>query len=320
MYEHKNSVIETSGNHYIYEKKAIFYGEALYLDEISDFSSGNCVLCSVYLTINKPDITTGVFVSVYDNEEFLYPVVKGDYPTAEEKEGNIPIAMLGRSYINDVYVIDEKEYIDIQGEQYLVTGYFGGISREYDEMVLLFGNNMGDMAKEALETDCMLWGIEVLFQSNISDVAPNFSDMENSLKKYGELCEVDIDYVFYTEVSSEKDIAFYLILLYCAVITIMISMFWMHERKKEIVIRKKYGYSREKLIFLLLKELFYISLISVIFALLIIIIINNFAVGYMADIWSNVKLFVITILVYGIFAVSVALIYPLYVILRKMSY
>lgn len=318
VYEYNNSLNDAAKTHYEFEQKATFYGDRLPLSNVPVMDTGNCNLYGLYLTFNAPNITTGFWVSIYSNEEYLYPLEKGHYPTMEELNSDDSTIVIGRNYIPYIYVVNDKEYIDVQGERYCIAGVFGGESTEFDDKAMIFNDNMGDMARNVLESDCSLWGMNFMFQSNISDVYSNYMVMSDYLNPYGTLYEQMEEYVIYDEVSSEKDVYFYLILLYCVGITIMISVFWMYERKKELIIRRRYGYSSKDILCMLIKELVVMSVVSIVLSLAVILCLNVSAIGHMISVTMNIKLLAITTIMYEIFVVTVSLIFPTFIIFKKI--
>ena len=318
VYEYQCSVNETSQTHFRYEQKASFFGESMPVDELPKSDIGNCILHGLYLTIDQPNITTGMWISVYCNETYAFPLLQGHYPTMEEIYGDVPIAVVGSDYEDAIYSVDGKEYIDIQDESYLVTGILGGRSREYDDRVLLFGDNLGKNAKKLLETDCSLWGLDFLFQSDVADVSPAYETIGDYLEEYGGLYKQPNEYTIYQEVNVEMNITFYMILLYSAGVTALISVFWMSERKKEIIIRRRYGYGSGKILAMLFKDVFFMSLMAAIVSIGVFIYINSQTFGFMRDIIDEICLFGITFLTYWVYVVVVTLAYPVCIVLKKI--
>lgn len=317
IYEYNCSVDEMDNLHFKYETKAMFYGKSLPVEDIFVSETGNCTLYGTYLTINKSNVTTGIWISLYNNEEYKLPIDEGAFPSKEELEGNVPVAVIGADYRDAVYVLDGKKYIDIQGEKYLVTGIISGKSSEFDDRVLLFAKNIGKMARETLESDCSLWGIGFWLQSDIANMENTLEQISERLSACGDFKVQSKEYVFYQEVRAKKNTNFFLILLYSLGVTAMISVYWMYERKDEILIRKKYAFGSGRIIGILLKDLLLTILIAILISVLIIVIINNMMNGYIKSIQDELTLIIFTFATYILFAGITALAYPVYLVINK---
>lgn len=313
----KNAMAETGENQYRYEVQATYHGDNLSGDRFPENGEGNCIIHNLYLLFDDVQIIHGVRIVVYANEDMHLPLISGTFPTEAELAGEELLVMLGVKYRDYVYRADGKEYFNIQGDSYLVKGYIGGgKSNEYDEYVLMFADNLGDKSEEQIASYST--GIELLFQSDSSDMRQIASETVEAFEGDGELFissyEPSEPYVV-----AEADSTFFWIYAYCGGIVILISVFWIMQRKKELMIRKAYGYSNKRLVFFLAVEAGRLCTFSVFIVALIIMLVNGFSGAYMNDLSDELLLLLGTIIVYLLSIVALIMMYPIFCVVTKFS-
>lgn len=313
----KNAMAETRQNQYRYEVQAVYQGNNLFGSRFPESEEGNCIIHNLYLLFDDVQMIHGVRIVVYANEDMHLPLVSGAFPTKEELAGEEPLVMLGVRYRDYVYQTDGKEYFDIQGDPYLVKGYIGGgKSNEYDEYVLMFADKLGDKTEEQLASCTM--AVEILFQSEKSDMTQIAFETEKAFAGDGQLFissyEPSEPYVI-----AEADSTFFWIYAYCGGIVILISVFWIMQRKKELVIRKAYGYSDKRLVLFLAAEAGKLCAFSVLIAFFLSMLVNHFSDAYMND-WSDeLLLFLGTTAGYLFSIVALIMVYPIFCVATKFS-
>lgn len=313
-----NSIIEKNGNRYVYEIEGVYIGDIFPYEELDSGGNGNCFVKGLYLMIDDMGVSLGVDVALYMNEDCYLPLENGRWPDSEEIEGDEKIALIGRDYKAFTFEQNQDTYIRLQGEAYRVIGYIGGRSDEYDGQIVLFSQNLGEMARQQLILSGEIMGISIIFQSNFNNMDEEIKYFDGVLNKEASFSVTDNQYNDNYIVAQKNDIYFW-IYLYCAFICILVSVYWIMERRNEIIIRKAYGYSDLRLIGFIafqIVKLLTAAIITAIFIALIINLVYNANMNYAID---EAKTFTLTIAIFVISGIMITMICPMISVLRKFS-
>lgn len=314
----ENAIMEKRGNLYRNEIQASYYETDFSMDTFPKGREGNCTIIDIYLLFDDVQLIHGVYIVAYYNEKLHFPLESGAWPTEQELSSGKPVVVIGCGYKDYVYQSDGREYFDIQGEAYEVKGYIGGgRSNEYDEYVIMFGGNLGSMAEEQLSAACEAWGLEIMFQSDSAGMEPEVQEAEQVLGEKGDFFVVSRESNTNVYVNADSDGTFFWIYAYCGGISVLVSVFWIMQRKKELIIRKAYGYSNRRLIRFLACELIKICMMSVLTAFGVILLINGISGSFMNYISDEMLLMLKTILLYMAGTIIVSMIYPVFCVLAK---
>lgn len=314
----ENAILEKRGNLYRNEIQVSYYGTDFTMNKFPEGAEGNCTIIDIYLQFDDVQLIHGVYIVAYCNEKLHFPLESGAWPTKQELSSGKPVVVIGCAYKDYVYRADGTEYFNIQGEAYEVKGYIGGgRSNEYDEYVIMFGGNLGSMAEEQLSAACESWGLEILFQSDNANMEQEVLAAEQILGKTGDFFVNSYGSNPNIYVGVESDITYFWIYAYCGGISVLVSVFWIMQRKKELTIRKSFGYSNRQLIGFLAWELVKICMVSVLTAFGIILFINGISGSFMNYISDEIRLMLGTIFLYVIGTTAVSMIYPVFCVLTK---
>lgn len=111
---------------------------------------------------------------IYKGDVVLPPMISGRFFTEEECISDEPLAVIGNSYINQVYTRDDREYIQFKNREYEVIGKVGLVAESaLDDIVFL---NLG-----SLPSDEQLEGMFYIDGSDNNEVI--FSDFESQAQE-----------------------------------------------------------------------------------------------------------------------------------------
>ena len=207
-----------------------------------------------------------------------YPLYKGNYPTKEQLDTGKGYAVISYSRKSDVYIKDNIEYIDFNGEAFEVTGYFSKYSEWLvNNGTILFVGEDTNVLWECmaryladgwlwieLESDTVLNHSEQIDELN--KVAQNISEGKFYIEYIGvsnsDECYIDSRIEFSkapttNQVKYVKLILFFVVVMLCCVID-----YWLFLRKMEFKIRRKNGYSIVQIGVLFYKDMFIPALIG----------------------------------------------------------
>ena len=256
----------------------VVYGTDIQFKDIhyKDFAECNAVIEDILLYEGDNAFPKGVHVVMHGNK-LIYPIVAGRYPTEEDLASGKPCAVLGKSLKRDTYSRNGCDYIKINGDVYYLTGYVAAEnSAIFNHHVILYYECMGKSALKDLEYYKNNAGVFLVFSSDtdMSVYADLFAEYE---KRYSENLFATNFQSFYASASirpESRKIAM-LIYVFSAVLIILSIIYWYISNKKEIVIRRAYGYSKGRVILLIFRRILGLLVLAITASELFMIFLNQ---------------------------------------------
>lgn len=256
----------------------IVYGTDIQFKDIhyEDFAGCNAVIEEVWLYVGDNAFPRGAQVVMYSNK-LIYPIIAGRYPTPEDLASGKPCAVLGKSLKRDTYSRNGCDYIKINGDEYYVTGYVAAEnSAIFNCEVILYYECIGTGALKDLAYYKNNAGVFLIFSSDtdMSVYADLFDEYES---RYSEnLFATDFQSFYATAaIRSESRKIAMLIYAFSSVLVILSIIYWYISNKKEIVIRRAYGYSKGRVILLVFKRILRLLFLAIIVSELFMIFLNR---------------------------------------------
>ncbi len=248
------------------------------LDDLNKFFSEDVNLSAVEISLFLDDIgycyMSEVIISAND---YLYPIVKGSYPSKSRLDSGEPCVILGKELHKYTYKKNGKQYIKICGDEYEVTGYISMYeSSVLDHRIILFNGCLSPGVKDDIRYYFNSTGIVCIvgFDSGEKEIVEN--GLSKLCKEYENSLMYD-NYVRFAESSKveEQHILYAKELFVFALLTlIMFGSLWMLQLRKEIAIRRAFGYSIGKILFGLCVKIIVLTVLSAITVEIVINIIN----------------------------------------------
>lgn len=277
-----------------------------------DFSECDVMISDTWVYVGDAEYPRGADVVLY-GDELIYPIIGGHYPTYQDFESDGCCVVLGKRLKRDAYIRDGQDYILINGDECRVTGYVSaGSSALLDYKVILYYDCLGDGIMEDIEYYKNRAGLFVMFCSR-EDVSNYKASLDRYIEIYPENL-YNIDYnpfaVTHAVSAGNRRIAG-VIYVFSVIVVVMVVIYWYLDNKKELVIRRVYGYSRLRLILLIAKRLMGLLVVAVLVSELLIICMNHMegifevvSAGNLAEhIRMIIKYIVITILLLLVFPI-----------------
>lgn len=192
---------------------------------------------------------------------------------------------VGKEMLEQCITENGEYYISIDGNKLLVAGVIESKKTDVLNYKLLFREN-SEMAEQLTKADAF----SMECNSNYTDMKQEISDFCKEMHaEYSSISER------YIEVGSQNaDEKFYNTITFFAIVNcIVISEFWILRRKKEVLIRKIFGYSDLKLFFLFYRQMLLVSSSAVVAVLLIEACLSRFA---LIDISIDIQKAVVSVL------------------------
>lgn len=224
-------------------------------------------------------------------EELNYQLCEGRFPTDAEIEAGKQVVILGNSLKNCTYSKNDKDYIQICGDEYLVTGYCAGkVTTVGNYSILLFAGCLG----EHTQMDVWRAGNTYMRTYSMNSDFPIARDLYLDLKTELEKSDIQIGnlYEYQSDFNGSQYRENYLKLSYqiciiSMIITLTVIRFWLFQRQYEFAVRRIYGYSEMGLYMLITREL--AELLCISFMLSMILYSGIGCIYYLVyDIWMPV--------------------------------
>ncbi len=198
-------------------------------------------------------------VLIVCNEEANYKLLRGCLPGQAGNTHERQVAV-GTGKLDMIYEADGVEYIDINGEAYVVTGIIGSESSDYwISKVVFVWDYIGDELKKSIARN----GVGTLYYE---------SDTEDVGKHYGELYKLaanelgsrlvmsgqivgDGESIVSENIGKNHIEINGVIYLFCIIDCIIISNLWFATRKREFAIRKVCGMSNMQILRVLVSDI-----------------------------------------------------------------
>lgn len=304
--------------------------EAVSTDKIDIFSNmgdnvefGNMILSGrLVLPVKETGIASTTEIIIKGNEEFPYIMESGRLPGTDEDSGKL-VAALGRERYKYTYEKNNSRYITICDEEYEVVGIIGGKSDYWDDVIVLCVDNIGSKtldeiiagSKYEIYLESNIYDIEALKQeydgifrfiverdgrSSVNAVIDKSSGQSTTKNTYARQ-KIEVNYVVY---------------IFCLVNSVLVSYFWIEARKREIAIRKAFGFGNFKITRMLFADIIKLMVFS------LVIFFAVYAAGYhwLADvmrIYINVPTLIRLLGVIFITTI-ITIIYPVFRVIRMM--
>lgn len=225
------------------------------------------------------------------NEPCSRQLKSGNYPDFNAIE-DVKAAVIGE-YFQDFTESDNgKEYINVNGENYLVTGVFKGMTDDgMDSSLVLFYDKLDSNEKEAISAQLYSNYIEIVLCGNNG----NGSFIENVRNKISDNPFYDITTMQANSIqgiqiiiSKIKNVIMIMIVIFCIINSLTITNLWLRKRQPEIAIRKACGYSNLQVIKLIILDMIKLMVMAIIFAVAIELCYMIYF-GYSAESWYIYK-------------------------------
>lgn len=280
---------------YNYGVTSFVFGDDFDLDMIhaDDFPDCDIIAADLNFFVGELEMPRLSNVVLTD-KPLIYPIVKGHYPKKEELDSKVSCAVLGKGLKRHTYSRDGKDYIKINKEEYLVTGYVAAAhSPILDNMVLVYYRNIGKQAIKEIQLWKKMMGINILFQSNLlttDEISSKLSAYEKKHSPFFSVSTNEYPISFSTNAAEEQyvDIAAVIYVFSLILITITIN-YWYTVNRKEYAIRRTYGYSYVRLVFRVIGEFIVYILFSIIITETVLLLTDVAEERLIFDMMDNIK-------------------------------
>ncbi len=200
-----------------------------------------------------------VSVMISQNEPCSRRLQKGSYPDFQ-KIGQERAVVIGEYYQDYVEEIDGKDYLCINGQNYLVTGVFRSMTEDgLDDSLVVFYPSLEPWVREELRSYVLSYYIEVVVCGNDSLTNDYIEELKGKIAEvsFYDWMEMSLNDVngINEIIAKIKNALVWLIALFCVLNSFAVTNLWLKRRQAEFAIRKACGYGNFRLILLIAKDL-----------------------------------------------------------------
>ena len=213
----------------------------------------------LYFNENKESRIVDVLLNV--NEETNYCFIEGRLPNKKEVEQGKNVIAIGKGIKNQTYIVEDKRYIDIYSIPYEVVGIIGTkMSKAQDYKVVTYYKCLDENSRLKVSLNEMYLSISSN-KENIDMVdVEEYCKMNKSIEQKV-INNEEIEGSLLSDDKLRGD--FYILVFIFSIVNCMIICeFWIHQRRREIAIRKAYGYSNMQVVKLITSSMFKIIIAS----------------------------------------------------------
>lgn len=242
---------------------------------------GNSMLNDIEVTVGNDGKMILADIIIDINEKLQYELESGRFISEEDINKRERVVNIGRNMIKDTYKKNKKRYIKINGDEYRVIGIIGTRNTKLqDNEVILYFDCIGNNLHKEIDKICdVVYSIasnnkEELLKSKFEEIKDNLIEDKNiSVYEYEEK-------IVTSNVEREINEVIFFLLYFLGIINcIIVSEFWLLNRKSEIVIRLAFGFNERTLFKILYGDILKIATMAaffgIIFSKLIAYALNN---------------------------------------------
>ena len=201
---------------------------------------GNLSISSMTTMLDEGQQHYMLTIAMKQNEPYQYQLLEG--AVEEPDDTSVPVAVIGKSLKPYTFMRKGQRYIMLEGDAYKVIGITGNAYCEYnDSELLVFYHALGKNLKRSLQSQTT---VQFRLQSNECDTYEEAMQLyETVTQKQPSLnCSLTaLENVTYDQGMDDfRSIVDILLFLFCLINCVVVSIYWMQKRRREIAVRRLY--------------------------------------------------------------------------------
>lgn len=301
-------------------------GYKINIEDLLTDSKANVKITNFPIWIEGNDGMSNLDVILVSNEKEKYVFQQGRLPSNKEVKNGENVISVGRARMSNLTSDDSGDrFITINGTRYKVVGIMGAKnSNVLDGKLVTYYNCLSSDMKQKILNSKELW---LTVESDSEDVYPICKQIKiNIVKRNPEIAvdgyEPNDDEQQNEEIETamaQSGVSVYFLIYFFAIINcVIISEFWIEQRRREIAIRKAFGTSNLRIIGMLFGEMLRISCLAGILCIILQIIFSKIASGifniYIEASIANIMTIAVLIIVTSLAVILV----PVYKIIKMV--
>lgn len=194
--------------------------------------AGSATRCEVLLAIN---------------EELPYPMISGHVPGMAEADAGKNVVALGRDKYKYAYERDGKRYVTLDQDEYEVVGVIGSDNSDYWDYKIVMNNHC--ISENTVKKISSFQEQIITIYSNSNELTEAYEILYQQIKNVDQMCNIVSykknstgDSTMSKTLGKENIKVNIMVYIFCLLNCVIISMLWIIQRRKELAIKKTFGY------------------------------------------------------------------------------
>lgn len=196
------------------------------------------------------------------SEELPYKLVSGHIPGTQQSDYGKKVVAVGRNKYKSAIDKNGKKYLTFCMEEYEIVGVLGSETDYWDDKIVFYINSVGEktlnhilnMTEYEMHIDSNNYTIDEL-KEQYNTLYINIINADNTASVNASIDISEGKETISTTYAKENIKVNYIVYVFCLVNNIIISYFWIISRRKEIAVRQTFGYSKLRLMGMLVKDM-----------------------------------------------------------------
>ncbi len=320
-YEKEKDRLESIYNERIEMSVTTINQSDIFTDVGHKVKDGNLLLAGrLSLDVAEAGVNTRVEVLLTANEELPYEIVEGHIPGTEMGDAGKRLVALGRDKYKYAYEKDGKRFITIGGDVYEVCGIIGSSDSDYWDYKVVM--NVKCMGEETMKTITSQRSYTLELSSNTFDLKNSYDRIYSNIVSLDSTAVINSKKLVSKGESTVSDTMArenlrvnVIVYIFCILNCMVMSQFWIMQRRKELAIRKTFGMSNFRIIMIIAENvisLIVAAFIIFIFMIALISLINSEIVEWLNFSIATYLTIIMTIVVTAV----MTMLYPIFRIIR----
>ena len=283
-------------------------------------TSGNVILAGkIDAFFEEKKVSNRIEIIIKQNEDLNYEIADGRLPGTEGSDASKRQVALGRYQYKYAYEEDGKKYVTFDGEKYEVVGIIGNKGSDYLDYKIVF--NINSIGENLLNNICNQNSYTIEIGSNVTDINDSYKTIYENILKRSSRAMIDSyslkgngENTISSTLYKEKFSVNILVYVFCLLNCMLISEFLIIQRKKEIAIRRTYGFSNARIVLGIMRDVSVLCLASFVIFIFVYMILNIMKLNLFAIAFD--KLTVITVILINMISIMLTIIYPAFIVSR----
>ena len=258
------------------------------------------------------------------NEELPYPIIWGHIPGTVETDFGRNVVALGRDKYKYAYERNGKRYVTLDQSEYEVVGVIGSENSDYWDYKIVMNNHCA--AENTLDKISYIQEQIITIYSNSNELTDSYETLYWQIKNIDQMCNIvpykknsTGDSTVSKTLEKENIRVNIMVYIFCLLNCVIISVLWIIQRRKELAIKKTFGYGNGRILFEIAANIVAMMFISFIIFIALYGIYRIFQ-SDRTGLVIEVNLFsIISVLVLFLVTTVITMTYPICKICRKDS-
>lgn len=258
------------------------------------------------------------------NEDLPYKMISGHIPGTTPDDYGKNCVALGRNKYKSAYERGGEKFITINQEEYEVVGVIGSeVSDYWDYKIVLNINCISDGLKRTLKN---MNELTISIYSNEQEMKSTYNQVYSNIINKDSTCIISSyqkkqmgESTVNSTLEKENYKTNVMVYMFCLINSIIISIFWVIQRRREFAIRRIFGFSNIKLIVTIGTELLALMGTSLIIYIICYAIYHciSFAITGNVELWSISSC--VSVIILFLITLIVSMVYPVVYVYKKTT-